>query len=147
MPELKDTSKLPTKKSLLDQKLGGLLFVPYLTTYPRRDTWSTLKAESSSSRPWRMFLRHSLPILGSTTIHQLPTSTFGMVCRATNGYINLTLTDRLRTPARTCQSTCRSPKTLPRIPLARPSVRIQPPLEPSDITEEGHPGPQPSAYL
>ncbi|KAI5316603.1 hypothetical protein L3X38_036310 [Prunus dulcis] len=31
IPELRDTSKPPTKKFLLDQKLEGLLFVPYLT--------------------------------------------------------------------------------------------------------------------
>ncbi|CAL2256640.1 unnamed protein product [Prunus armeniaca] len=62
MPELRDTSKSPTKKSLLDRKLGGLLFVPYLTTHSSRDTWNTLKPETSSIGPYRMFSRHSVPI-------------------------------------------------------------------------------------
>ncbi|CAL9000689.1 unnamed protein product, partial [Prunus brigantina] len=62
MPELRDTSKSPTKKSLLDRKLGGLLFVPYLTTHSHRDTWNALKPETSSNRPYRMSSRHSLPI-------------------------------------------------------------------------------------
>ncbi|CAL8994052.1 unnamed protein product, partial [Prunus brigantina] len=62
MPELRDTSKSPTKKSLLDRKLLGLQFVPYLTTHSRRDTWNALKPETNSKRPYRMFSRHSLPI-------------------------------------------------------------------------------------
>ncbi|CAL9017550.1 unnamed protein product [Prunus brigantina] len=48
MPELRDTSKSPTKKSLLDRKLGGLLFVPYLTPHSRHDMWNIKKAETSS---------------------------------------------------------------------------------------------------
>ncbi|CAL9025104.1 unnamed protein product [Prunus brigantina] len=42
------TSKSPTKKSLLNQKLGGLLFVPYLTPHSRHGTWKVNNAETSS---------------------------------------------------------------------------------------------------
>ncbi|CAL2277605.1 unnamed protein product [Prunus armeniaca] len=110
------TSKSPTKKFLLDRKLGGLLFVPYLTAHSRRDTWNTLKAEISSTGLYRMFVRQAVPIQGVDYAPSFPSLTFGMVCRATNHHVNPTLTDRLKTPARTCQSTCRSPKTLPRVP-------------------------------
>ncbi|CAL2277616.1 unnamed protein product [Prunus armeniaca] len=95
---------------------GKKLFVPYLTAHSRRDTWNTLKVETSSTGPYRMFFWHTVPIQGVDYAPSVTSLTFGMVCRATNHHVNSTLTDCLRTPVRTCQSTCRSPKTLPRVP-------------------------------
>ncbi|CAL2235085.1 unnamed protein product [Prunus armeniaca] len=92
------------------------MFVPYLTDHSRRDTWNTLKAETSSTGPYRMFVRHAVPIQGVDYAPSVPSLTFGMICRATNHHVNPILSDYLRTPTRTCQSTCRCPKTLPRVP-------------------------------
>ncbi|CAL8175944.1 unnamed protein product [Prunus armeniaca] len=63
MPELKDTSKPPTKKSILDRKLGGLLFVPYLTRHSRHNTWKVNKAETSSMSHAESHVERSINIL------------------------------------------------------------------------------------
>ncbi|CAL2227781.1 unnamed protein product [Prunus armeniaca] len=63
-----------------------------------------------------MFFRHAVSIQGVDYAPSVPSLTFGMVCRATNHHVNPILSDYLRTSARTYQSKCRSPKTLPRVP-------------------------------
>ncbi|CAL2276811.1 unnamed protein product [Prunus armeniaca] len=123
MPELLDTSKSKIKKSLLDRKLGGLLFVPYLTTHSRRDTWNALKPETSSTGPYRMFSQHSVPIQGVDNAASLPTPTFGIVYRATNHHINLILTDYLRIPAKACQNHVSTSEDTPTSPTSKLSAK------------------------
>ncbi|KAH0973975.1 hypothetical protein GBA52_015874 [Prunus armeniaca] len=78
------------------------MFVPYLTAHSRLDMRNTLKAETSSTRAYQMFVQHSVPIQGVNYSPSVPSLTFGMVCQATNHHVNPILSDYLRISAGTC---------------------------------------------
>ncbi|CAL8096382.1 unnamed protein product [Prunus armeniaca] len=104
----------------LQDKRAYLVFVPYLTAHSCHDTWNTLKADTSSTGPYRMFVRYAVPIHRVDYAPSVPSLTFGMSPLAPAKWYHIGILS---------------------------SVRIQPSLEPSDITDEGHPGPHPSAHL